>query len=105
MTSAGARSGNYRDYSVFGLRVRSNVELPELFPATGVAAPDVTIELGSIPMVTRGEGDGLNQVEGALVLVIPEVARYKIEGGDRITVESGPGVPQRNVRLFLLGSV
>jgi hypothetical protein len=104
MTSAGARSGNYRDYSVFGLRVRSNVELPELFPATGVAAPDVTIELGSIPTVTRGEDDGLNQVEGALVLIIPEVARYKIEGGNRITVESGPGVPERNVRLFLLGS-
>ena len=104
MRDAGARPGDFRDYAVFGLRVRSNVDLPELFPATGAAAPDVTIELGSIPPVTRGEDDGLNQVDGALVLVIPEVGRYRIEAGNRITVESEPGVPKRNVRLFLLGS-
>jgi hypothetical protein len=92
------------DYRVFGLRVRSEIELPELFRATGAAAPDVTIEQGSIPIVTQGEDDGLNQVAGALVLVIPKVGRYRIENGDRITVESEPGVPARNVRLFLLGS-
>lgn len=104
MTDAGARPADYRDYAVFGLRVRSNVDLPELFPASGAGAPDVTIELGSIPMVTQGEDDGLNHVNGALVLVIPEVGRYRIEAGNRITVESEPGVPERNVRLFLLGS-
>ena len=92
------------NYRVFGLRVRSEIELPELFPAAGALAPDVTIELGSISVVTPGEDDGLNQVAGALVLVIPEVGRYKIENGDRITVESEPGVPARNVRLVLLGS-
>jgi hypothetical protein len=104
VTDGGALPGDYRDYSVFGLRVRSNVALPELFPASGAAAPDVTIELGSIPMVTQGENDGLNHVNGALVLAIPEVGRYRIEAGNRITVESEPGVPERNVRLFLLGS-
>jgi len=92
------------DYSVFGLHVRSCFELPELLPAPGRAAPDVSIELGSIPMVRQGEDDGLNDVDGALVLVIPEVARYRIEAGNRITVEPEPGVPERNVRLFLLGS-
>ena len=34
----------------------------------------------------------------------PKVGRYRIEAGNRITVESEPGVPERNVRLFLLGS-
>ena len=92
------------DYSVFGLRVRSSLELPELFPASGVAEPDVTIELGSVPMIGQGDRDGLTDVDGALVLVIPEVARYRIEAGNRITVKSEPGVPERNVRLFLLGS-
>ena len=92
------------DYSVFGLHVRSRLELPELFPASAAAAPDVTIELGSVPMVRHGENDGLNDVDGALVLVIPEVARYRIEAGNRITVDSEPGVPERNLRLFLLGS-
>ena len=104
MTGGGARPAVYRDYAVFGLRIRSNVELPELFPASGGAAPDVTIELGSVPVVTHGEADGLNQVNGEFVLVIPKVARYGIEAGKRITVDAEPGVPERNVRVFLLGS-
>jgi hypothetical protein len=104
MTGAGPPAGEYRDYAVFGLRVRSNLELPELFAASGAGVPDATIELGSIPSVTHGEPDGLNHVEGALVLVIPQVGRYWIEGGNRIVVDPEPGVPERNVRLFLLGS-
>ena len=92
------------NYSVFGLRVRSSLELPELLPASGVAEPDITIDLGSISTITQGEADGLNHVDGALVLIIPEIGRYRIEKGDRITVESEPDVPERNVRLFLLGS-
>ena len=71
MTDGGARRPVYRDYAVFGLRIRSNVELPELFPASGDAAPDVTIELGSVPVVIHGEADGLNRVNGGFVLVIP----------------------------------
>lgn len=104
MTDGRAPPSEYRDYSVFGLRVRSHVALPELFPATGAEAPDVTIELGPIPNVTQSEDDCLDHVHGALVLTIPEVGRYKIEAGNRITVECEPGVPERNVRLFLLGS-
>jgi hypothetical protein len=104
MTGAGPRVGEYRDYAVFGLRVRSNLDLPELFAPSGTGMPDVTIERGSIPSIAQGEPDGLNQVDQGLVLVIPEVGRYRIEGGNRITVESDPGVPERNVRLFLLGS-
>lgn len=92
------------DYSVFGLRVCSSLELPELFPVAGAAAPDITIDLGSVPEVAQGEGDGLNDVNGALVLAIPQVARYRIEAGNRIIVDAEPGVPERNVRLFLLGS-
>lgn len=92
------------DYSIFGLRVRSGLELPELFPAPGTAAPDITIDRGSIPEVTQGERDDLNDVNGSLVLAIPQVARYRIEAGKRITVDAEPGVPERNVRLFLLGS-
>ena len=59
---------------------------------------------GSVPVVTHGEADGLNQVNGEFVLVIPKVARYGIEAGKRITVDAEPGVPERNVRVFLLGS-
>ena len=31
------------DYAVFGLRVRSSIELPELPPAPGEGVPDVVV--------------------------------------------------------------
>ena len=91
-----------RDYSVFGLRLRSTLELPELFAAVGDGEPDVSIENGSIDaavsepgLVATGEG---------LLLTVAEVGRFLISEGQSIRVEPLAGVDPRNVRLFLLGS-
>jgi hypothetical protein len=92
----------FRDYSVFGLRVRSEIPLPELFEAAAGDA-DVTVRRGST-CVTGEYDSGLHPVEGGLLFVEPEVGRYRILGGREIIVEARPGVPDRNVRLFLLGS-
>jgi hypothetical protein len=90
------------DYEVFGLKIRSAFPLPELFEASEEHAPDVSIGVGSIPTPTSAaeihtDGD-------ALVLAIAGVARYRIESGREILVDAEPGVPERNIRLFLLGS-
>jgi hypothetical protein len=90
------------DYRVFGLKVRSELELPELFVDKSDASPDVTITLG--PIHDDDRGVGLHGGEDGLVLVVPEVASYRIEEGVRIVVDRRRGVPARNVRLFLLGS-
>jgi hypothetical protein len=90
------------DYQVFGLRIRSEIRLPELFPASGAGDPDVTIRCGSIPggaTAKHIEGDG-----DSLILNISDVARFRIDGGRNILVDPAPGVPERNIRLFLLGS-
>jgi hypothetical protein len=92
------------DYSVFGLRVRSELALPELFPATGNAAPDITIRLGAIDELPDARR-GIHVVEGGLLFVIPDAGRYRAAGGDEILVDPKLGVPDRNVRLYLLGSV
>lgn len=88
------------DYSVFGLRVRSSIPLPELHATSDGHPPDVIIERGEVPE----SEPGLSQVDGSLLLVVPEVARYRIDGGSRITIDAAAGVPERNARLFLLGS-
>jgi hypothetical protein len=93
--------GSY-DYEVFGLKIRSGFPLPELFEAKGEVAPDVIIRLAPVRSATSTadihmEGD-------ALVLAVAGVARYRIESGREILVDPEPGVPERNVRLFLLGS-
>ena len=94
---------DFQDYSVFGLRVRSSIELPELFPAAGSAEPDVVIERGEIPEA-NGARPGLSTADGALLIVIPDVATFRIASGSHITIAASAGAPDRNVALYLLGS-
>ncbi len=90
------------DYQLFGLRVRSEIELPELVPAARAAEPDVRVRVGTIDLPE--EGPGLTARDGALGLSIPNVARFLVTGGRDILVEPAPGIDPRNVRIFLLGS-
>ena len=94
---------NARQYSVFGLIVRSEVPLPELFPHDVATNADVSIALGQVREAAEAP-PGLSTRDDALLLVIPGVARYRIAEGRSITVEAEAGVPDRNVRLYLLGS-
>ena len=91
------------DYSVFGLHLRSEWALPELLEADNSFEPQVTISIGSTPKPPAA-GAGPHPVAGGLLLVISGVARYFVKDGSIITVEPEPGVPEANVRLFLLGS-
>jgi hypothetical protein len=89
------------DYRVFGLNIRSDFELPELFPADCAEEPDIRIRRGP---VTGSEAPGLQADGDVLVLTIHDVARYRIDGGREIVMDPEAGVPERNLRLFLLGS-
>jgi hypothetical protein len=91
------------DYRVFGLHVRSEFMLPELLPADEVAVPDVRITTGPVAAPNDDE-EGLHTLNGSLVLVVPEVARFLVQGGNSIIVDAAAGVPERNIRLYLLGS-
>lgn len=94
-------SGTF-DYRLFGFTIRSEIRLPEVFPATDDAPPDVTIRRGEIREMKSQYG--LESEGETLLLNVPEVGRYRIRGGSEITVEAQKGVPERNVRLYLLGS-
>lgn len=91
------------DYSVFGLRVRSSLQLPELFPAQGDGPPDLTIDIGPVPPSDLAD-DAFRTEDGALLLDIPNVARFRVSGGNAITVDANSNIPERNVRTYLLGS-
>lgn len=98
-----AKAATRFDYSVFGLRLRSELALPELLEAYGSSRPQVTVRIGKAPEPPAA-GAGPHPVDGGLLLVIPQVARYFVRDGSEIVVEPEPGVPDANVRLFLLGS-
>ena len=91
------------DYAVFGLRIRSELALPELFEPAGPGEPDVQIRLGEMPG-GRELPPGLHIIDGTAMLFIEGVARFRISGGSEIVVDPEPTVPAANVRLFLLGS-
>lgn len=90
-------------YSVFGLQIDSELELPELYAGQADRSPDVTIRVRKIPLES-GRGTGVHPTPAGALLVIEEAGRFLVEGGIQIIVEPSHAASVRNVRLFLLGS-
>ncbi len=84
-------------YSVFGLTLQSEIELPELFPAGPTDLPDIHIRYGKV------ERDQSISPEG-IRLSVPEVGSYLARDGREILIDPLPNTSARNLRLFLLGS-
>jgi hypothetical protein len=95
-------------YSCFDFRLRSEIQLGELTPATEMdARPLVEVRLGRVPEVLAGSPSprfGIQAADDAVLLTVPGTARYLVRGGREIVVDPAPGGSERNVRLFLLGS-
>jgi hypothetical protein len=95
-------------YRISGLRVSSELELPGAIPeASQAQAADVTISRGPVPMALDGataSGPTWEIADKIFLLRIPRLARFLITGGHSIAVEIGPGVTDRDVASFVLGS-
>ena len=97
-----------RFYSVFGLGLRSAIEVPELTVADHGIPVSVTIEVGSVPRELaecRYRGTIVQIARGEFLFHLPGIARYHVTGGNRIVVEIEPTASALNVRLYLLGGV
>ena len=90
-------------YRLFGLRIASEIELPELVADKPIGDVDVSIVLGRIPGPPE-KPDDVNVDEQGASFCIDRVARYRTSDGCRIVVEPVSGAPARNIRLYLLGS-
>lgn len=90
-------------YEVFGLTVASDIPLPELHRISGREQVDVVVRAGEVRRLGADE-IGLSIHGEAALLFIPGVGRYWVRGGKEMIVEREPGVSDRNLRLYLLGS-
>lgn len=104
-----------RDYTAYGLRVRSPLPLPfargrEDAPAAG--EPDVVVRLGAVPAALPGPADrrrssgGRSVWEaspGAFLASLHGVARYLVTGGCEVVVEPRGG-DDREVGACLAGT-
>lgn len=89
--------------TLYGLRIESDFPLPELVGEWGEGLPDVRVRVGktSLPRVNDEE---MHALAGGAGFRIAGVGSYAIRGGSEIVVEPEAGAPDRNVRLYLLGS-
>ena len=91
------------NYGVFGLNVRSEIELPELRRQEVPSQPDVLVRKGEI-VSDETLTAGLHILGDEALLWIPEVGRYLMRDGNELIFDPLPEVSPRNVRLYLLGS-
>lgn len=102
---------HHEDLAICGLRVRSDLALPELLPWTGdERGVDLVIELGDVPDRVTGaaETHPLIQVsaDGTCRFAMPEVAAFLVSpDGRAVTVAPSPGATEADIRVFLLGTV
>lgn len=93
----------------YGLRVSSVIDLPDLGePLDGSAPVDVRIGFGDVPPVRRpaGSSDYVLLRDGDRCHVeVPEVGRFSIRAGTEVVVDPLPGVEEKILRMFVLGTV
>lgn len=95
-------------YSTFGLRIRSDIELPELGEPGKEENPDLTITLKPVPEKLPDalyQGKSFQISPSQVLIRIEQVARYLVSDGREICAEPSPDAEIALVRLFLLGPV
>lgn len=96
---------NLTMYTAFGLKLASELYLPELIPAAPVAVEDVVIRQADL----TAWSDQLEQTnfvmqDECFMFHIPDTAIYAVRGGREIEVCSYSGADPDTVRLYVLGT-
>lgn len=98
--------GSYQ-YRVYGLRVDSEIEIPELLPDFE-GNPDVSIILGKVPVTLpkyQVKGVFYQAIKNDFLFRMDQVGAFRVCEGEEITVELIPDGNPELMRVFLLGSV
>ena len=98
---------NLSKYRVFGLTIESEVEFPEL-PRDLNQEPTVSIKYGFVPLhLSRPLRCGIlfESTENDFILHFENIGAFRVQEGQRITVQPNPKANPEEIRLFLLGSI
>jgi hypothetical protein len=89
-------------YDAFGLAIASALALPELTPRHSAEPADLTIRIAALPAMRQ---TGVWHCDGAGAgFRVSRVAAYRARAGREITIDPEPGVSERDLRLYLLGT-
>lgn len=97
-------------YTAYNMNIDSELALPELLPLISESCPpDVTIQLASVASGGLPNGQQLGPFlwvdRESLWLQVPNIARFHVQGGNKILIDPEPGIDEDSIRVFLLGSV
>lgn len=93
-------------YKAFDLIIQSTFIIPEFIESEGI--PDVLIKSGTVPeelSLEAKKGVNFQATKDEFLLKIDNLANYYVINGSEIIVESLKENAEKEVRLFLLGSV
>jgi len=93
-------------YKAFGLIFKSEIELPELIAATG--RHDVEINFGTFPLELDNaseKNDIFQASNDQFIFKLNNIAAFLVQSGKSITIQPFGQKNERDIRLFLLGSV
>ncbi|MFC4098189.1 HPr kinase/phosphorylase [Paenibacillus xanthanilyticus] len=96
-------------YESFGLRIASEIELPELLPGKPQEPDwaDIDIRLEDLEQVWREHevpGDYYAFLPDRLLFYVPDIAIFSVSGGREIRVSPLPGSGETARRLYVLGT-
>ena len=95
------------DYLAYGMKISSQIPLPELVLRTDQKPADVTIRLGDVPNchgVKIGKRGNWDVAQGKFWLSVNSVASYYVSDGCEIWIDPEPGSSDADIRTFLFGS-
>ncbi|HOO34348.1 MAG TPA: hypothetical protein PLO84_03725 [Thermotogota bacterium] len=96
---------DYR-YEAYGLTISSEIELPEL--KTSECVPDIFIRFGEAKKALENVdkfGIRFQANQREFVLNLEQIASFYVKEGTEIVIKPDPNAEERDIRIFLLGSV
>jgi len=92
------------DYTVFGLKLRTDLEFLQLVPDCTDREPDIFIQVGPIPdFVLEHDNESIASIHMETGWLVNKTMRMIIEGGKTITYSLKPGKSEIYLRAYLLG--
>ena len=92
-------------YLAYGLKIRSEFQLPELARSTSRGA-DVVIKAGKVTWRPKDQAEkGYWASSDLIYLFWKEVGAFRISRGREVIVDVAPGVEDYFLRVFILGAV
>ena len=96
----------YKYYSAYGLKIKSEINLPELLEIK-TKDFDVVVHYGDVPDKIENPikiGVAFQAKQNEFLLKVPDIADYFVKNANEITVSRNKNVDDSEINLFLLGS-